>query len=93
MNNSLTSYGQYLVTPKYAKKGFKVALFVGTVIFLINHGAALTQGKMTPQRWLSGILSYSVPYFVSIHGQWSVAKKNKSEKEIVSHVEELTINR
>ncbi|AFZ47325.1 hypothetical protein Cyast_1360 [Cyanobacterium stanieri PCC 7202] len=80
MNNSLTSYGQYLVTPKYAKKGLKVALFVGTAIFMINHGTALAQGKMTPQRWLSGILSYSVPYFVSIHGQWSVAKKNQSHQ-------------
>ncbi|MBE9223331.1 nitrate/nitrite transporter NrtS [Cyanobacterium stanieri LEGE 03274] len=77
MNNSLTSYGQYLVTPKYAKKGVKVALFVGTVIFMINHGTALTQGKMTPQRWLSGILSYSVPYFVSIHGQWANSKSKE----------------
>lgn len=78
MNNSLTSYGQYLVTPKYAKKGLKVALFVGTAIFMINHGTALVQGKMTPQRWLSGTLTYCVPYFVSIHGQWSNSKSQSA---------------
>jgi len=71
MNNNFTSYWQYLFNPKFAKKGIKVALFVGTAIFLINHGTALIRGEMTAQRWFSGILSYAVPYCVSIHGQWS----------------------
>lgn len=48
----------------------KVAAIVGTVLFIINHGAALTQGKMTRSRWLSGLLTYLVPYAVNIHGQY-----------------------
>ncbi len=71
MNNSFTSYLQYLLNPKYVNKGIKVALFVGTAIFFINHGAALVGGEMTTQRWFSGISSYIVPYLVNIHGQWS----------------------
>ena len=48
---------------------FKVALIVGTILFVINHGSTLIKGKMTKQRWISGILTYLVPYAVNIHGQ------------------------
>lgn len=48
----------------------KVALVVGTVLFAINHGSALVQGKMTRSRWVLGLLTYLVPYAVNIHGQY-----------------------
>ena len=48
----------------------KVSLVVGTIIFGINHGYALFNGKMTRQRWISGLISYLVPYGVNIHGQY-----------------------
>lgn len=64
-------YLQSLFNPKYGQSAFKVALFVGTVLFAINHGNALIRGEMTQQRWISGMLTYFIPYTVNIHGQWS----------------------
>ena len=48
----------------------RVALVVGTILFAINHGAALTQGKMTKARWFSALLTDGVPYAVNIYGQY-----------------------
>ncbi|MEM7062681.1 MAG: nitrate/nitrite transporter NrtS [Cyanobacteria bacterium P01_B01_bin.77] len=53
----------------------KVALVVGTVLFTINHGPALVNGKMTPSRWLAGLLTYGIPYSVNIHGQYAYRKR------------------
>lgn len=47
----------------------RVALVVGTLLFIINHGSALMAGEMDTQRWLSAVLTYGVPFMVSIHGQ------------------------
>lgn len=48
----------------------RVALVVGSLLFLINHGAALVQGQMNRDRWLAAGLTYLVPYAVNIHGQY-----------------------
>lgn len=47
----------------------KVALVVGSILFTINHGWAVIQDQMTLARWISGGLTYIVPYLVNIHGQ------------------------
>ncbi|MBN3948976.1 MAG: nitrate/nitrite transporter NrtS [Nostoc sp.] len=47
----------------------RVALVVGTTLFIVNHGAAVLEGKMNRDRWLAGLVTYLVPYTVSIHGQ------------------------
>ncbi len=52
----------------------RVAIVVGTVLFTINHGQAVLQGEMSPSRWLSAVLTYCVPFMVSIHGQSSHQK-------------------
>ncbi|MEO1591036.1 MAG: nitrate/nitrite transporter NrtS [Cyanobacteria bacterium J06632_22] len=59
-----------LVDPQYAKKAVQVAAVVGTLLFVINHGSALAQGKMSKGRWLSALLTYGVPYMVSVHGRY-----------------------
>jgi hypothetical protein len=43
---------------------------MGSVLFLINHGTALLEGRMTQERWVSACLTYLVPYAVNIHGQY-----------------------
>lgn len=58
-----------LVNPQFVPTGIKVALVVGSMLFLINHGNALIQGQMSRDRWISALLTYCVPYMVSIHGQ------------------------
>ena len=39
-------------------------------MLLSDDGSALLQGKMTSDRWISVVLTYLVPYFVNIHGQF-----------------------
>ncbi len=48
----------------------KVALVVGSILFLINHGAAVAKGQMNRERWTSAGLTYLIPYIVNIHGQY-----------------------
>jgi hypothetical protein len=73
----ISDYLQNLANPQYRQSAVKVALLVGTVLFLLNHGNALLQGTMNQQRWISGLLTYFVPYCVNVHGQWS---KSSSER-------------
>lgn len=67
---STQGYLRALVNPKLMSTSLRVAALVGSVLFVINHGAAFKQGEMTRGRWLSAGLSYLVPYAVSIHGQY-----------------------
>ena len=67
---NLNGYVQALFNRQLAPTAFKVALIVGTILFTINHGAAVVRGNMNRNRWLSGLLTYLVPYCVNIHGQY-----------------------
>lgn len=66
----LRGYLFSLVNPKYMSIALKVAVVIGSLLFVINHGAAFIQGQMTRDRWISAILTYLVPYCVSVHGQY-----------------------
>ena len=68
-----------LVDPKLSPTAFRVALVVGSTLFVINHGTALVRGKMTRQRWLSGAITYLVPYCVNIHGQYINRSRHKRD--------------
>lgn len=64
MGENVRDYLQCLINPKYGQSALKVALFVGLMLFIINHGSALIfliQGKMTRQRWIAGIFTYFIP--------------------------------
>ena len=71
-------YGLALINPKLASTALKVAIIVGSILFVINHGNALVKGKMTRDRWVSGLLTYIVPYLVSVHGQFVSNSKKSS---------------
>ena len=58
-----------LVDPTLMPTALKVSAVVGSLLFAINHGEAVARGQMTCNRWLSGLLTYLVPYGVNIHGQ------------------------
>lgn len=64
-----------LKDPALRPMAIRVALVVGSVLLLINHGAALMQGKMTLGRWVSALLTYGVPYAVNIHGQYVMQQR------------------
>ncbi|NEO39540.1 MAG: hypothetical protein F6J90_25680 [Moorea sp. SIOASIH] len=58
----------------------KVALVVGSVLFVINHGSALLQGQMNRERWISGGLTYMIPYLVNIHGQYTIRYRQMARR-------------
>lgn len=47
-----------LTTLRYHTMALRVALVVGSILFMINHGQALMAGRMTRTRWFSGLLTY-----------------------------------
>ncbi|ELS04849.1 hypothetical protein Xen7305DRAFT_00045850 [Xenococcus sp. PCC 7305] len=88
----LKEYSSALMNPKLASTGVKVAIVVGSVLFTINHGNAVVKGQMTRDRWLSGLLTYIVPYMVNIHGQFiSKSKKLKIEDYLPEQKGQLNI--
>ena len=77
---TLWGFTQALVDKKLMPTAIKVALVVGTVLFIINHGSPLVKRKMTKQRWISGLLTYLVPYAVNIHGQYISQPSKQKDK-------------
>lgn len=73
----LRDYLAALVDPTYMTNALKVAVVVGSILFTINHVAAVSQNKMTRDRWVSGLLTYCVPYMVSVHGQYVSRSRHK----------------
>ncbi len=56
----LKELGAALFDKDLVPTALKVAAIVGSILFVINHGSALVQGKMTRDRWISGLLTYLV---------------------------------
>jgi hypothetical protein len=68
----------YLVSlfdPEFLPTGFKTAIFVGSLLFFINHSPALLRGEMNRERWISALLTYAMPYLVNVYGQYSYRRK------------------
>ena len=64
-----------LFDPRLAASAVIVSLIYGSILFIINHLEALIENQMTFHRWISALLSYLVPYMVSIHGRFSEKTK------------------
>lgn len=71
---------EILLDPKFVPTATRVSLIVGSILFTINHGAALAKGEMTKTRWLSGLVTYLVPYSVSVHGQYASRSRRSIEE-------------
>lgn len=81
MSQFIKGYFASLIEPKFVPTALKVAVVIGSVLFTINHGSALLHGNMSRDRWISAGLTYIVPYFVNIHGQYiSIYKASQSGK-------------
>jgi hypothetical protein len=65
---TVLGFCQAWVNPVFRSIALKVSLIVGSVLFVVNHGAAVIAGEMTTERWLSAAVTYLVPYTVSVHG-------------------------
>jgi hypothetical protein len=58
-----------IAQPQMRWVAIRVALVIGSILFAINHGSAVVHRKMSRDRWMSAVLTYIVPFCVSIHGQ------------------------
>jgi hypothetical protein len=75
VKDTMKNFVSNIFNPLMAVPALKVALVVGSILFIINHGVSFYHGQMSLQRWVSAFLSYLVPYLVSIHGR-SVSNQN-----------------
>ncbi|HEY9818123.1 MAG TPA: nitrate/nitrite transporter NrtS [Candidatus Obscuribacterales bacterium] len=66
---TLADYRKSLRNPDLVPQAVRMALIIGSLVFSMNHGKALLQNEMNRDRWLSGSLSFVIPYLVSIYGQ------------------------
>jgi hypothetical protein len=71
----LKGYFVSLFDPEFIPTGLKTAIFVGSLLFLINHGAAFLRGDMNRERWISALMTYAMPYLVNVYGQYSYRRK------------------
>jgi hypothetical protein len=71
----LKGYLISLFDPEFIPTGLKTAIFVGSLLFIINHGTAVLRGEMNRERWISGLLTYAMPYLVNVYGQYSYRRK------------------
>jgi hypothetical protein len=86
---AIQGYISSLFDREFIPTGLKTALFVGSALFLINHGSALFRGEMNRERWISGGITYLMPYLVNVYGQYASRRKleqflirNGREKEL-----------
>ena len=60
-----------------AMRASKIALLVGTVLMLINHGELIFAGTMDAQHWLKALLTYLVPFLVSAYSSCIARVENR----------------
>lgn len=56
-------------------RALTIALIVGTLLCLINHGDIIISGNITNIQWTKLLLTYLVPYGVSLYSAISALKK------------------
>jgi len=63
----------------------KMALVVGTLLAVINHGQAIVTGHFTSDRLLPMLLTYCVPFAVSLFSQiQGKRQRDRSQAELSS---------
>ncbi len=76
----LKEYVASLLEPEFIPSGIKTAAFVGSLLFLVNHGSAFLRKEMTRERWTSVVVTYAMPYLVNVYGQYSYRRKLITDK-------------
>jgi hypothetical protein len=54
-----------VMRPEHLRRTVKIALVIGTILFLINQADVVLRGDATGSTWLKVGLSYCVPFIVS----------------------------
>ena len=61
--------------PPYLKKTIRIAVIVGSVLFLINHLDEVVRGQATLAVWIKGVATYLVPFCVANMGVLVAARR------------------
>ena len=67
MKHSINKVVAICLIPEVVVTAVKIALIVGTVLALINHGGAIVDGSLTLDGMMRIAVSYCVPYSVSTY--------------------------
>ena len=62
-----TTFRALALSGPVLRQALKIALIVGTLLALINHGERIFSGSLTQENILQIILTYLVPYSVSTY--------------------------
>ena len=65
--------------PKVVRRAIYIALVVGTLLALINHGHAVISGAFDLENAIQVMLTYLVPYGVSTFSSVSALKEQSRE--------------
>ena len=60
------------------KRALKIALIVGTILAAINYGDKILAQEMAGRDWLKLMLTYVVPYCVSLYSALAAQKNSHS---------------
>ncbi len=60
------------------RRAVKIALLIGTLLMIINHGDRLLIGTMQSEHWLKALLTYFVPYLVSTYSSVAACRSEKT---------------
>lgn len=80
MTETSTTFLDLTLSKKVARSALKVSILVGTLLALINHGAAFVNMEFSTDRIAQVLLTYLVPYCVSTYS---------SVKAIQGHAEKI----
>ena len=65
MPGPIKAWLQTAIEASVRKRALKVALLVGSILAVINHGDALITGSATATVWVKIVLTFVVPYCVA----------------------------
>jgi hypothetical protein len=78
-----SSWLSYCLEPDSLRFSLKMALIVGTILAIINHGYSLLTGHFTAGEIYPLLLTYCVPFTVSMIGQIQ-GKRQRDQARIIS---------
>ena len=67
--------GRVVLYRPYLKKTVRLALIVGSILFVINHLDEVLRGQATSVVWMKGVITYLVPFCVANLGVLIAARR------------------
>lgn len=76
----------YCLEHETLRFSFKMALVIGTILAVINHGYALFTGHLTSVELWSIVLTYCVPFAVAMYSQVQGKRQRDRISEVQSEI-------